>query len=90
MLADHKWMHAIVAVIALSSVQAYAAETEEKDNYYLNEIKELSKDAGPGKETREAESDILAGADLEMKAEKPAFEKPKIQIEKPAIEKPKL
>jgi hypothetical protein len=90
MLVDHKWMQAVVAVIALYSVQAYATETE-KD---LSQ-KPVSEDSASSGET--TERDILAGIDLKsvveqddtaVKPEKPTFEKP--VFEKPVFEKPKL
>lgn len=63
MLINHKWMQAAVAVIALSSVQAYAAETEE-DNYYLSQMRAMSKTATPDQAAPEQEVDIMAGTDL--------------------------
>jgi hypothetical protein len=91
---NSKWMQAVVAVIALCSVQAYATETE-KD---LSQIKAQSQNSA--EEAPVADNKILAGAELkavaaqdslseiDMTIEKPAFEKP--AIEKLTIEKPKL
>lgn len=93
MLIDHKWMQAAVAVIALSSVQAFAAETEE-DNYYLSQMRAMSKTATPEAAAPES-ADILAGNEIktlakqDMSGEMETDVKPEF---KPAISdlKPKL
>lgn len=93
MLIDHKWMQAAVAVIALSSVQAFATETEE-ESYYLSQMKAMSKTSSPEAAAPD-QNDILAGTDLktlakqdslsEMEAEvKPQF-KPEIGDLKPKL-----
>jgi hypothetical protein len=93
MLIDHKWMQAVVAVIALSSAQAYAAETEE-DNYYLSKMKAMSKTSTPEQEVPAAETDVLAGNDIKSLAEEESLAEMEMKPEfKPAISeinKPKL
>lgn len=93
MLIDHKWMQAAVAIVALSSVQAFAAETEE-DNYYLSQMRAMSQTATPQAEAPES-SDILAGNELKTLAKQDMSGEMETDVKpdfKPAIGdlKPKL
>jgi hypothetical protein len=91
LMFNSKWMQAVVVVITMCSVQAYATET----------AKDPSQIKTQSVETPVSESKILAGAELkavaaqdslseidDMAPEKPAFEKP--MVAKPTFEKPKL
>lgn len=93
MLIDHKWMKAAVCVLALSSVQAFAAETEE-DNYYLSQMRAMSKTSTPEAAAPEG-SDILAGTELKTLAKQDMSGEMQTEVKpefKPAIGdlKPKL
>jgi hypothetical protein len=90
MLVDHKWMQAVAAVIALSSVQTYAAEPEQEESYYLSQMKALSQNAAPEQNTPAVESDVLAGTDLKALTEQDSLEGMEMAPEKPTFEKPKL
>jgi hypothetical protein len=87
-------MRAVVAVITLSSAQAYATESAE-DSYYLSQMRALSQSSAPA-QTPETiqQADILAGTDLKTLSKQDSLtsdDELKPQI-KPAIGdlKPKL
>ncbi|HEX5056386.1 MAG TPA: hypothetical protein VFX02_07790 [Gammaproteobacteria bacterium] len=64
MLVDRKWIQAAVAVIVLTSVQAYAADTEEEETY-ASKMKSLSQNsAALMAPTSEESKDALLENDL--------------------------
>jgi hypothetical protein len=84
MLVDRKWIQATaVAVLVLSSVQVYAADTEDtQDDTYLSKVKALSQDSAAltAPATSEEDSDVLAKQDIKNDKFKPDLSelKPKL------------
>jgi hypothetical protein len=89
MLIAHRWMKAAIGVIVLCSAQAFAAETE--DNYYLSQMRAMSKTATPEASAPEA-SEILATNELKTLAKQDSLNAEMKPDFKPAIGdlKPKL
>jgi hypothetical protein len=92
MLIAHRWMKAAIGVIVLCSAQAVAAETE--DNYYLSQMRAMSKTATPEASAPES-SEILATSELKTLAKQDSLNELNAEMKpdfKPAIGdlKPKL